>query len=63
MTLKPSALASLARTQRLAVQLTVVVSVGRGRPSTFVSTLELTRKLPAPQHKAASARVSAARRA
>jgi hypothetical protein len=62
MTLRPSALALLAKTQRLAVQLTVVVSVGQGRPSTFVSTLELTRKLPAPQHKAASARVSAARR-
>jgi hypothetical protein len=38
--------AKLARYKQLAVQLTVVVTVGSGRPSTYVSVLELTRKLP-----------------
>jgi hypothetical protein len=64
MTLKPSALASLAHSQRLAVQLTIVVSVGGSRPSTFVSSLELTRKLPPRPPKAKkTARASNARRA
>jgi hypothetical protein len=38
--------AKLARYKQLAVQLTVVVTVGSSRPGTYVSTLELTRKLP-----------------
>jgi hypothetical protein len=62
MTLKPAALAALAAKQTLAVQLTVIVSVGQGRSTTFVSALELSRTLPAPQHKAASAHVFAAHR-
>jgi hypothetical protein len=60
MTLARSALATLAAKQSLTVQLTVIVTVGQGHPTTFVSALELSRTIPAPQHKAASAQVSAA---
>jgi hypothetical protein len=46
LTLSSAARAKLARYKVLAVQLTVVVTVGSSRPSTFASSLELTRKLP-----------------
>jgi hypothetical protein len=59
LTLKPSGLAAIAGAQRLAVALTTVVVAG-GKSNTFVSSLELTRKLP-PQATAAAAHLSAAR--
>jgi hypothetical protein len=59
LTLKPSGVGALAAVQRLAVQLTTVVVAG-GKSNTFVSTLELTRKLP-PQATAVAAHPSAAR--
>ena len=38
--------AKLAHVQQLGVVLSVVVTLGKGRPTTFTSALELTRKLP-----------------
>jgi hypothetical protein len=46
LTLSAAARARLAKVKTLAVQLTIAVTVGSGRPSTFSSPLELTRKLP-----------------
>lgn len=57
------ALATLAHSQALSVQLTVTVAAGHASATTIVSTLELTRKLPAPAHKTKSARASALHRA
>jgi hypothetical protein len=62
-TLSASGAAALARYPRVAVQLTLVVSAGRARPITLVSTLELTRKLLAPAHKSTRASVSTSRAA
>ncbi|MGA3361096.1 MAG: hypothetical protein ABSD82_03595 [Solirubrobacteraceae bacterium] len=59
LTLKPGGVGALAAVQRLAVQLTTVVAAG-GKSNTFVSVLELTRKLP-PQATAVAAHPSAAR--
>jgi hypothetical protein len=62
LTLKPSALALLAHSQRLAVQLTVVVAVAGGQPNSFVSVLELTRSLPKTKASKTFLRVSASPR-
>jgi hypothetical protein len=57
------ALAKLAHSQALMVQLTVTVAAGHAQATTIVSPLELTRKLPATAHKTKSARASALHRA
>lgn len=57
------ALAKLAHSQALAVQLTVSVAAGHAKATTIVSSLELTRKLPATSNKVKSARASALHRA
>ncbi|HXR29016.1 MAG TPA: hypothetical protein VN772_05500, partial [Solirubrobacteraceae bacterium] len=46
LTLSSVARAKLARYKQLAVALTVSVTIGSGRPTTFTSSLELTRTLP-----------------
>jgi hypothetical protein len=47
LTLSAASRSRLAKVKTLAVQLTIAVTVGSGRPATFSSSLELTRKLPA----------------
>ena len=54
LTLSSAARAKLARYKQLAVQLTVVVTIGSGRPSKFTSSLELTRTLPGSGSKSTS---------
>jgi hypothetical protein len=62
LTLKSSALALLAHSQRLAVQLTVVVTVAGSQPDSFVSVLELTRSLPQTKARKTVVRASATSR-
>jgi hypothetical protein len=46
LTLSSAAHAKLARYKQIAVQLSVIATIGSARQSTYTSTLELTRKLP-----------------
>jgi hypothetical protein len=63
LTLSSAARTKLAHLKQLAVQLTVVVTVGSGRPNTFTSSLELTRTLPRFSSKSTSTQHAARRRA
>jgi hypothetical protein len=56
LTLSSAGSAKLAAVKQLTVQLTVVVTVGSGRPTTFTSSLELTHKLPATTHTKAKSK-------
>ncbi len=60
MTVGSGARSTLSATQRMAVQLTVVVTVGHGRSGTYLNTVELTRKLPPLQRNAKSTTASSA---